>query len=108
MQELSRIEQIRSRIEKDYEVERADRDFLVHYVQVNLAELRKSAETWLAEQNWQELQQCAEFLQATGINLDIGDLRQAGCHLKSAVEQKDAGTAGRILLKLDLILADLL
>ncbi len=108
MQDASKIEQIRRHIEQDFGVARTDQDYLLHYVQVNLVEVRKQAEVSFEKQDWQELEHCAAFLQSVGCNFDLDDLRQAGVHLASAVEQQDLQTVGRLLLKLDLIMAEIL
>ena len=105
--ELSKITQIRKHIARDFAVDRAERDFLVHYLQVNLRELRKGLDDYINAERWDQIGWSADFLKSVGTNLQIDDLRQLGVVLAHCAEARDETSLSRTVARFDALLAEL-
>ncbi len=108
MNEPSKLEYIKARLQQDFAVDRADTDFLQHYLHVNLAELRKALPAEVRRQNWVDLAWAAAVINAVGVNLELDELQQAGEMLNACVQEQNQEKTARLLIKIDQLLADIL
>ena len=107
MQNISKIEHIRELLRADFDADRTDQDFLLHYLQVNLSELAKAIRTALTAKDWSRLAEHGLFIEGVGRNLDISDVTEAGHLFKELADKEDAENIRRVLSKFTAIVEEI-